>query len=435
MRFWLLWLLSGWVWAEPLVHVDLIPPEATFSVRHSSGEAMPGGPNPAARLPSGTEFLARPLRGERGLIVAAGREGYEDFERNYPLAQGKTGWNGSGWTITIELRPLGLWNQFVHNFRFHPAGICLGLGLVALMLGYALRRRHPQPIAPPEDHYQSDLLGRQVDCYLIEERLGEGAYAQVFLARHREFGDVFALKILRPYLAEGAGLQRIARELDIGRRLKHPSLVRIVGFGTYRETPYLVMDFVRGETLAGRLSRGAVPLEQAVDLLTRICEGVEYAHAQGVIHRDLKPDNIMLTPDGGVKVLDFGVARPGGDWATLTSTGQAIGTPAYMAPEQLLGQAGPASDLYALGVILFVMIRGSLPFSGEDVVAAHLSEPAPNLDSPLEWLNRLCAAMLEKSVSRRIASAGAVLQVLRTNQVPTSPLSEATAITSQQRNP
>jgi hypothetical protein len=411
LRLLLVWLLCGWAWSEPLVRVDLVPPEAHFSVRHSSGAALPGGPLPGALLPSGSEFLARPLDGERGVIVAVREPGYEEFEGNFPLAQGKGYWTGSGWRLGIELRPLGAWNLFKHNLRFHPLPIYAGLGcLVAMLVGFV--RPRPARVVS-EDGYERDLVGREVDSYVIEGRLGEGSYAQVFLARHREFGDVFALKMLRPYLEVGAGLQRISRELEIGRRLKHPNLVRIVGFGTYRESPYLVMDYVSGETLSAVLERGALPLERALELLALMCEGVEYAHSQGVVHRDLKPDNIMLPWAGGLKVVDFGVARPSGDWATLTGTGQAVGTPAYMAPEQLLGNPGFASDVYALGVILFVMIRGSLPFVGEDVVAAHLSAPAPELASGLDWLDELCASMLEKSVARRVPSVSAVLEVLR----------------------
>jgi len=235
----------------------------------------------------------------------------------------------------------------------------------------------------------------------------------VFLARHREFGDVFALKILRPYLVEAATIQRISRELEIGIRLKHVGLVRIVAFGTFHEAPYLVMDYVEGETLAAVLERGPLEVPRALDLMILICEGVAYAHQEGVMHRDLKPENIMLTAGGGLKVLDFGVARPTGDWATLTGTGQAIGTPAYMAPEQLLGNPGFASDIYALGVILFVMLRGQLPFVGGDVVAAHLSEKAPPLESGLEGLDDLCASMLEKSLSQRVGRLDQVLLSLR----------------------
>ena len=425
MKQWLLLVcLAASGWAEPLVRVVLLPPEAQFSVRHSSGAALPGGPDPRALLPSESEFLAHEVNGERGITLAVRREGYEDFERTFPLAQGKDWWVGSrrGWEIPIELHPVGAWSGFRHNLRFHPWPIYLGAGALVLMIGIPLRNaRRTLTVADEKqreaewlkDRYEQDLVGREVDSYRIERKLGEGSYAQVFLARHLEFGDVFALKILRPYLVEGATLQRISRELEIGRRLKHPGLVRIVAFGTFHEAPYLVMDFVEGETLAAVLEQGPLEVHRAVNLLVLICEGVAYAHQEGVMHRDLKPENIMLTPVGGLKVLDFGVARPTGDWATLTGTGQAVGTPAYMAPEQLLGNPGFASDVYALGVILFVMLRGHLPFVGGDVVAAHLSEKVPPLESGLDWLDALCASMLEKSLSQRVSSVDRVLQSLR----------------------
>lgn len=402
---------------------------------------MPGGPDPRAILPSGTEFIARDVNGERGITLAIRAPGYEYFERTYPLAQGKGSWDGSGWSIAVELRPVGTFSTFRHNLRFHPLPIYLGMmGLLVMVVVPWYRAKRTTSVLQREkehlqDRYEQDLVGREVDSYFIEGKLGEGSYAQVFLARHQDFGDVFALKILRPYLIEAGSLQRIYRELDIGRRLKHPRLVRIVAFGIFHEAPYLVMDYVSGKTLAAVLEDGPLPVARAVELLEWICEGVDYAHSEGVMHRDLKPDNIMLTA-GGLKVLDFGVARPSGDWATLTGTGQAIGTPAYMAPEQLLGNPSFASDVYALGVLLYVMIRGSLPFgAGGDVVAAHLSAPAPALGSGYAWLDSLCASMLEKSVSHRVGSVSDVLQSLRVNQLAVMASSEKTTIISQQRKP
>lgn len=423
-----------------MVRVDLIPPEAGFYVRHSSGAAMPGGPDPRAFLPSGSEFIAGDVNGQRGITLAVRQPGYENFEQTYALAQGKEYWSGSGWVIPIELRPVGVWGGFKHQLRFHPLPLYSGMAAVLVMVVLPLLSARRTTVALQrekeylQDRYEQDLVGREVDSYFIESKLGEGSYAQVFLARHKDFGDVFALKILRPYLVEAASLQRIYRELDIGRRLKHPCLVRIVAFGIFHEAPYLVMDYVSGETLGTVLKRGPLPVERAVELLVLMCEGVEYAHAAGVMHRDLKPDNIMLTASG-LKVLDFGVARPSGDWATLTGTGQAIGTPAYMAPEQLLGNPCFASDVYALGVILFMMVRGVLPFGEGDVVAAHLSSPAPLLRSGVGWLDDLCASMLEKSVERRVATVAAVLQSLRTNHLAAMASSETTTMTSQQRNP
>lgn len=392
-------------------------------------------------MPGGTEFIARDVNGERGVTLAVRLAGYEDYERTYPLAQGKEYWSGRGWVIPIELRPVGVLSSFKHNLRFHPIPIYVGMVGLLVMVVIPLYRAKRTTVALQrekeylQDRYEQDLVGREVDSYAIESKLGEGSYAQVFLARHRDFGDVFALKILRPYLVEAGSLQRIHRELEIGRRLKHPCLVRIVAFGIFHEAPYLVMDYVCGETLAAVLERGPLAASRAVELLGLMCEGVAYAHAEGVMHRDLKPDNIMLT-DSGLKVLDFGVARPSGDWATLTGTGQAIGTPAYMAPEQLLGNPCFASDVYALGVILFMMIRGTLPFGGGgDVVAAHLSSPAPPLNSGLKWLDLLCASMLEKSVNHRVNSVRLVLQSLRANHLTVMASSESTTMASQQRNP
>ena len=421
MKRWLLWaLLICRASAEPAVRVEVVPPEAQFRVYDRSGAGLAGGPDPQQLLSSGTQFLSH--NGDHcGLVVSVQQPGYADFEQSYDLVRGDSRWRGTGWVIRLELQPVGAWNVMRHQLRFHssplyPGLACLGL----LLLGLNRARRRPPPLANPEpkptgNDFEHGLVGLQLYGYAIEDMLGEGSYAQVFLARSLASGEAFALKILRPYLAEGTGLQRISRELEIGLRLNHPCLVRIVGSGIYRGAPYLMMDFVKGETLAALLGRERLALERAVQLLDLMCQGVEYAHAQGIMHRDLKPDNIMLMADGGLKVLDFGVARPTGDWAQLTGTGQAIGTPAYMAPEQLLGNPGFTSDIYALGIILFMMVQGRLPFSGPDVVSDHLNTPVPPLDSGWPWLDALFLSMLEKSQTRRVASVSAVLKILKDN--------------------
>lgn len=434
---WLLLTLA--VAAEPaplVVKPLLVPPEARFSVRHISGQAVPDGPDPRAQLPSGTEFLAGLIHGERGVILHVEHPGYRPFEQSYPLAQGKQYWVESmhGWQIPIELVPDGPLASLRHQLRFHPAPVWLGLGSLAAMLAIPLRqaladrqrsrlreqaaeqiRREAQEM---KEKYDPDLVGREIGDYKVLKKLGEGSYAQVFLAQHMTFGDLFALKVIRPYMVDYQTVKRIHRELEIGRTLNHPNLVRIAAFGDYQGAPYLVMDYIDGETLTVRLRR-PLELPEALRLFRQICDGVAYAHSQGVIHRDLKPDNIMLNQHGDLKVLDFGVARPTEDRAKLTGTGQAIGTPAYMAPEQLLGNPSLRSDVYALGVILFLMLTGRLPFDTNDsldVVSAHLSERAPSLSQFVEdapaALEALLAEMLEKSVNKRIAGVKEVLERL-----------------------
>lgn len=438
---WLLLTLA--VAAEPaplVVKPQVVPPEARFSVRHTSGVSLPGGPDSRALLPSGTEFWATPVQGERGIILHVEHPGYQPYEQAFSLAQGQKYWVEArhGWVIPIELVPDSPISSLRHQFRFHPAVVWLGLGALGFMLGFPLwsyrsralsdsyRARLRESAAEQirreaqemKEKYDPDLVGREIGEYKVLRKLGEGSYAQVFLAQHMSFGDQFALKVIRPYMVDYQTIKRIHRELEIGRNLTHPNLVRIAAFGDYQGAPYLVMDYVDGETLTSRLHRD-LDRREALRLFRQICEGVAHAHGQGVIHRDLKPDNIMLTRGGDLKVLDFGVARPTEDRAKLTGTGQAIGTPAYMAPEQLLGNATLRSDVYALGVILFLMLTGRLPFENNDsmdVVSAHLSERAPSLSQFVEdippALESLVHAMLEKSASKRIAGVKEVMERL-----------------------
>lgn len=423
-----------------LVKPVILPPEAKFSVRHPSGRMLPGGPDPRAQLVSGTEFVIRDIGGERGVVVAARCSGYEDFEKSYALTQGKDYWDPAlpGWRIPIEMTPVGPLNFIRHQFRFHGGtawSVVAGLGLILLIpIVYWARKasragaqvKEQETLAwqarlkvqELEDKYNPDLTGKEIGEYLLVRKLGEGAYAQVYEARHKVYQDAFAVKLIHRHAADEQTLRRVHRELEIGRTLNHPNLVRIVAFGDFHGAPYLVMDYVDGPTLSQVLEK-PLPQKEVLRLFRQMCQGVAYAHSHGVIHRDLKPDNMILTPAGVLKILDFGVARPVQDLANLTATGQGLGTPAYMAPEQLLGNPSLASDVYALGVILFLLLTSRLPFAGQhasDVLSAHLVEKAPAPSSlvpeiPPE-LDLLCLSMLEKSVAHRIASVDEVLERL-----------------------
>jgi eukaryotic-like serine/threonine-protein kinase len=230
---------------------------------------------------------------------------------------------------------------------------------------------------------------------------------------------MFALKILRSHVEDEQARSRVYRELEIGRTLNHPNLVRIVGFGDHLGSPYLVMDYIEGPTLTKVLEKRILAQGEVLGLFRQMCEGVAYAHRLGVIHRDLKPDNMILTSDGTLKILDFGVARPVGVDSKLTGTGQGIGTPAFMAPEQLLGSPTLESDIYALGVILFMLLTSRLPFDTDDctdVLAAHLSQKAPPPSSLVPEihpeLDALCQQMLAKHLEERIRSVDLVLKRL-----------------------
>ena len=215
------------------------------------------------------------------------------------------------------------------------------------------------------------LAGR----YLVQEKLGEGAMACVYRALDEVDDTTVALKVLDPLRgADPVGRARFEQEFQVMSRLAHPGVARSLGATRHGELEILVLEFLEGETLQARLERGPLPINAALTAIRRIAEAVAACHAQGVLHRDLKPANVILHPDRGPVILDFGVA-----WfsaaATLTRTGAVIGSPQYIAPEVLRSSiADPRADVYALGVILFEMLTGATP-SAEDI------------HDPLSWAN------------------------------------------------
>lgn len=325
--------------------------------------------------------------------------------------------------------------------RFHPVA---SLGIAGLLLGIMASRvrkygRHATISASVADQLRlqaetlleqndPDLSGRRLDDYRLLRKLGEGASAQVYLAQHQGSGRAFAVKLLRRNLVDEDMKKRVLRELEVGGSLQHPNLVGIAGYGTHEGAPYLVLEYAEGETLDAVLSRRTLAEIEALQLFRQICQGVAYAHERGVMHRDLKPENMILSPAGELKILDFGVARMVNVSVHLTSTGQAIGSPAFMAPEQLMGKPGLSSDVYALGVVLFLLLTGRLPFDykeGSDVLSAHLTRPAPKPSTvkpglPAQ-LDALCLSMLEKGVDKRIASVSLVIERLDAYMVSAAP--------------
>jgi eukaryotic-like serine/threonine-protein kinase len=224
------------------------------------------------------------------------------------------------------------------------------------------------------------LTGR----YAIERVIGAGGMATIYLAREERHDRMVALKVLQPAIADAVGAERFLREIRIAARLHHPHILTLLDSGETPAGPYYVMPFVDGESLQDRLEReGQLPVEEAVRFSLEIASALEYAHRQGVLHRDIKPGNIMLA-DGHAFVTDFGIARAvhaaGGE--TLTSTGIVLGTPAYMSPEQTLGdeRMDGRSDLYSLACVVFEMLAGRAPFVGatvESVLYQHRTVAAP----------------------------------------------------------
>ncbi len=217
-----------------------------------------------------------------------------------------------------------------------------------------------------------DLLDRLktalADRYAIQEEIGAGGMATVYLARDLKHDRDVAVKVLRPELAAALGSERFLREIKIAANLQHPHVVPLYDSGEADGFLYYVMPYVEGESLRERLDRdGKLPVEDVVRLTNDIAAALSYAHEHGIVHRDVKPENIMLT-GGRAVVADFGIARAvtaaGGE--RLTGTGLAIGTPAYMSPEQAMGleAVDARSDVYALGCVVYEMVGGRAPFEG-----------------------------------------------------------------------
>jgi serine/threonine-protein kinase len=224
------------------------------------------------------------------------------------------------------------------------------------------------------------------DRYLIEREVGGGGMAVVYLATDLKHHRKVAVKVLRPELAASLGPERFLREIEVAAHLQHPHILPLFDSGRIDSVLYYVMPYVEGESLRGRLAReGQLAVEEALRLGGQVADALAHAHARGVVHRDVKPENILLE-SGHAVVADFGIARAigaaGGE--QLTATGLALGTPQYMSPEQAAGErdVDGRSDIYALGCVLYEMLAGTPPFAGataQAVLARHALDPVPSL--------------------------------------------------------
>ncbi len=210
--------------------------------------------------------------------------------------------------------------------------------------------------------------------YEILKRLGEGGMGAVYKARDRELDKLLALKVIRPELAGHPDiLRRFKQELILARQVTHKNVIRIFDLGMSGGCKFITMDYIEGRDLKSILvERGKLPSEEAVSIVQQVCRGLEAAHTEGVVHRDLKPQNIMLDASGRVWVMDFGLARSM-EMAGMTRTGALMGTPDYMSPEQARAEKVDArSDLFSLGIIFYEMLTGVLPFQADTMMATLL---------------------------------------------------------------
>jgi eukaryotic-like serine/threonine-protein kinase len=274
---------------------------------------------------------------------------------------------------------------------------------------------------------QPSLAGR----YAIERELGHGGMATVFLAHDLKHDRDVAIKVLDPQLARSIANERFLREIGIAARLNHPHVLPLLDSGVAGadELPFYVMPLVTGESLRERLRRdGRLSVEESLRLAMEVADALAYAHEHHVVHRDVKPDNVMLS-GGHAVVMDFGIAKAVGEAredATLTGEGISLGTPAYMAPEQAAGEhnVDQRADVYAVGALLFEMLSGSPAFSGswQQIVMEKMAKDAPSLashwpDTPAP-LVRLVARCLSRDPAARPATAEALLRELHTLAAP-----------------
>jgi eukaryotic-like serine/threonine-protein kinase len=247
------------------------------------------------------------------------------------------------------------------------------------------------------------LPGSKIDQFTIVKPIGHGAYSDVLLAQDPSGRNVVLKCPHESIMGDVATFDRFRRELDIARHLHHPGIQRPIEFTENRGNPYMVMEYVEGETLRAVLSREKkLSVDRAVDFGQQLAAAMAHAHEQGVVHRDLKPENVLVTPDGRLVVTDFGVAFMAGarrlTWRWFSS---ALGTPDYMSPEQIQGKRGDArTDVYAIGVMLYEMLAGRVPWEGDNALAVmsqHINAGVPpigefnsSVPPPIDGILRKC---------------------------------------------
>ena len=270
---------------------------------------------------------------------------------------------------------------------------------------------------------EAPLTGRRVGPYQVREEVGRGGMGVVYAAEDERLGRVVALKMLPPSFSRNAvARERLAREARAAAALSHPAIATIYALEEIEGNLFISSELVHGDTLRAVLSSGALPRERLLDVLLQIAGALEAAHRQGIVHRDLKPENVLYGTDGRVKIVDFGIARhltPVPDArAGLTLTGSQLGTPGYMAPEQLRGRAIDASaDVFAFGVMAYELATGTHPFGGSDPAALLerlVSDDPPlsrRIDPPgLDAIIRMC---LRGEPSARYRSGAELSEALR----------------------
>jgi hypothetical protein len=292
-----------------------------------------------------------------------------------------------------------------------------GPGALALTASYGAG----EVVQPPPTDTPDPYIGRQIGHYKIERRLGSGGMATVYRAVDLKLGRQVALKLLPDDRAGNEGArERFVREARAASALDHPNIGTVHDLDEVDGLSFITMTLYEGETLSARIRRGALPADEARSITLALLAGLDAAHKAGLAHRDVKPGNVMLTSDGQVKLLDFGLAKAvvSGAEESLTRDGTVVGTTPYMAPEQLRGERiDGRTDLWAVGVVLYQMLTAKLPFAAETaplVMTRILSgKPDPVPPSVARDLAAVVDRLLLKPRERRFASAAEVIAALR----------------------
>jgi len=288
---------------------------------------------------------------------------------------------------------------------------------------------------------KSELIGKKLGKYLVKKLLGEGGLGFVFLAIDEFLERKVALKVVKPFLSSMPEIQkRFRKEAIAMARLGHPNIVQIYSLEQEADLIYFVMEHVPGKALDEVLKeRGTFPLAEALQIITDAAGALAYAHRQGVLHRDIKTSNIMVTEEGAVKVLDFGLAAVASEATMITQPGEVLGTPSFMSPEQALGKtADHRSDIYSLGIVMFQLLSGQVPFTADSALSVlnqHVNTPLPPLKLPSGQvdmeLERIIWKMTAKEPDDRYAKVASVAAAIKEYQ--TAPAQPVPTPVPQQR--
>src|SRR6266849_4353464 len=268
------------------------------------------------------------------------------------------------------------------------------------------------PMPPPAAPAPPVATERRIGKYIIKRELGRGGMGAVYLAEQPGLGREVAIKeLILSAVADPTALKRFMQEAQVMARTSHPNLVQVHDLEQIGDANYIVLEFVRGKSLRDRINQGNLPLPQTFAVMHGVLQALDYAHKHAIVHRDMKPENVLMSDEGDVKVADFGIARltdDSGAGSTATKTGTTVGTPQYMSPEQVASsKVDGRSDLYSAGIMFYELVVGQPPFTASDadgpftLMAKHVQAPPkppsvlrPGLDNALE-------EVILKSLSKR----------------------------------